>query len=240
MHALSNLLKDLSVAHVLVTSMFDDLKPSTELTVYHGTDASQTIEFLQRGIDGSIVHYRTHNQGRERGIYITPDKRTALDFGHVVLEFQVKAKYLYPTARWGLGSQHKDPGALKFAKEQYPNSFRPIVSYQLNEKHEPQAMFLGYVEPTEIKVHYLTPGGSYSAIRELTDDEVDLMFKIKREAWDINLSGEEMLNNISKEHDITKSELVEIYKSFDLAQTLDAMRMPRKLQLRLLQTLRRM
>lgn len=128
--------------HIALAGRMSDLQASDTLTMFHGTDETEAKKFLLSGIDGTKVVGRVHNQGHERGLYVTPSIKCARDFGSVVFEIRVRARDLYPTARWGFGVGRKTDVVKQMAADRYPNSFRPVVSLQLAEKREPQAMFL--------------------------------------------------------------------------------------------------
>jgi hypothetical protein len=217
-----------------VHSEFETLKASDIVTVFHGTDATQCKEFLRRGVDGTVVHYRTHNQGHERGIYITPSIRTALDFGNYILEIRVRAKDLYPTARWGLGSQRKHMKSSTLL-EPYAKSFRPMVSYQLNERVEPQAMFIGFVPVKDIvSVHYARPGST--DIEKLSLDEARTRLSLNPKYdidYSLDMSAEDVLDALAVAHNMTVLEITGILNNYDLDAFCDEFRIPRKLKLRL-------
>lgn len=224
-----------------VHSGFETLKASDIVTVFHGTDATQCKEFLRRGLDGTVVHYRTHNQGHERGIYITPSIRTALDFGNYILEIRVRAKDLYPTARWGLGSQRKHMKSSTLL-EPYAKSFRPMVSYQLNERVEPQAMFIGFVPVKDIvSVHYARPGST--DIEKLSLDEARTRLSLNPKYdidYSLDMSAEDVLDALAVAHNMTVSEITGILNNYDLDAFCDEFRIPRKLKLRLAMYLKHM
>lgn len=220
------------------TSAFEQLKPDDVLTVYHGTDSSQCIEFLERGIDGTVEHYRTHNQGRERGVYVTPDKKTAFDFGNWVLAFHVKARYLYPTQRWGLGGQRKNLKSSSLL-EPYEKSFRPLVSFQLNERVEPQAMFIGYIPASKIvSVHYVYPGTTTQETYTVKEARQHLKLSGSGIEWDLSMSGKDIIDAITKEHSLEPGELLGILKDYDIDLFAHEQRLPRKLKLRLAEYLK--
>lgn len=154
LHNVSKVFAACGIEHVLITAGhdFSHLKATDTVRVFHGTQNMESgiITFLRSGMDGTKVVGRSYNQGAERGLYVAPDQRTARSFGSIVIEFDVKAKDLYPTARWGFGMGHRQKQIQEMAAEKFPNSFRPLVSWQLTEKVEPQAMFLGFVPASKI------------------------------------------------------------------------------------------
>lgn len=216
---------------------FEHLKANDIVRVYHGTDSTGMREMLKFGVDATKSHQRHYNQGRERGLYVTPDLRTAKTFGNWILEFDVKARDLYPTQRWGLGSQRKkDLGGLL---DKYVGSFRPLVSFQMNETQEPQAMFIGYVPIRAVK-HVLTYVYSDSSkVRTLSTEEAAAELLDKGEEvpkWEQNMSAEDIINTLCEEHTISREELLDAFTAYeDLDALVRDFRLPRKLGLRLKQ-----
>jgi hypothetical protein len=67
--------------HIALAGRMSDLQASDTLTMFHGTDETEAKKFLLSGIDGTKVVGRVHNQGHERGLYVTPSIKCARDFG---------------------------------------------------------------------------------------------------------------------------------------------------------------
>lgn len=218
-----------------VYAAFEHLKATDLVRVYHGTDSTGMREMLKFGVDATKAHQRHYNQGRERGLYVTPDLRTAKTFGNWILEFDVKARDLYPTQRWGLGSQRKHD--LSGLLEKYVGSFRPLVSFQMNETREPQAMFIGYVPIRDVK-HILTYTYSDSSqVRTLSTKEAAAELLDKGEdvpKWEQNMSAEDIFKAMCEEHQISREELLDAFTAYeDLDALVRDFRLPRKLGLRL-------
>lgn len=217
----------------IANAAYENLKAGDVLTVYHGTSQDMCKRFLEYGIDGTRVVSRIHNQGRERGLYVTPDKKTADDFGSWVLEFRVRAKDLYPTARWGIGSQRKHVPADSSLLSPYKNSFRPIVSFQMNETAEPQAMFIGYA-PTKSIVAVHKRKLDNTRITFTVDEAISFLdIATDRVKWDLSWSGKDIVDSITNKHDLAPGELLDILFDYDIDVFADEQRMPRKLKLRL-------
>lgn len=138
-----------------------NLKSDTVLTVFHGTDIDTAIEMCEQGIDARQQMHRKYphfisrggkNEMVNRGLFVTPSLKTALDFGNTVLKFPVLAKNLY--------SPFPSPDIIRkdrqVAQKWFPNSFRPEVSNSLLIKgSEPQALFRGLLSPRAIQMVYL-------------------------------------------------------------------------------------
>ena len=133
-----------------------NLKPDSDISVFHGTDHKHAASFSWQGIDGRMQvsrlypHYRGvggKKQMVNRGLFVTADINTALSFGRVVIKFFAKGEDLY--------YQFPSPELIKKARagtqKYYPNSFRPEVSYNLLQPSvEPQALFRGLVPTHDI------------------------------------------------------------------------------------------
>lgn len=227
-------------AHVMVIANADvtRLKPDSVVRVFHGTQNMETgiRAFLKSGIDGTKVVGRSYNQGAERGLYIAPNQRTARDFGGVVLEFDVKAKDLYPTARWGLGAGHRQKQTQEMAAERFPDSFRPLVSWQLTEKQEPQAMFIGFVPASKIIAVHVYATGSSVDFKTYTVQEARELFKARPT---VDLQGDEtyeqLLHEIAEQGGYTQEEILEGFAASDeeeIIQTLKALGLSRRATLK--------
>lgn len=242
MEVLSRLLSCSSVPH-LVVGKFEHLQPTETIAVFHGTTLSTALEFLSRGIDATKVVGRYHNQGAERGLYVTPDSRTAFDFGHVVLEFTVKASDLYPTARWGLGTGRKTDIARTMAQDKYPNSFRPLVSWQLNESVEPQAMFIGFAPAASITRVYAMRDGQLTSVSP--EDFLQAAGGRKRAQFSGTESPSEILQKVAEYAGSSEEEIRSILSedtsenSWRVIETLAQMGVPRKLIYRVLPLFRK-
>ncbi len=140
------------VPRVVVAANLKALKPDDWLTVYHGTTLS-TVPQLINGFDATKVKYRNYGGPRHKGLFVTPDFRTARSFasyGPTVLEMVVRAKNLHGTDYSGVTGR-QDPRRERIWKDEYPDSFRPYLSDSLTTGVEPQALLQGLVAPRQIK-----------------------------------------------------------------------------------------
>lgn len=214
----------------------DNLQPDTVLTVYHGTNQNNAEKFLMNGIDATKEVSRSYNQGRERGLYVTDDLATAKSFGNWIFEFEVMGKDLYPTSKWGFGAERKSDSVKKMVKEEYPNSFRPVVSWQLGETREPQAMFLGVIPAGNFKrIHYFNYGEKGQPLKSMNLPEARKEIKVDQndaEWYDkiSDMNNEELLNELVDVHGVTKEKAIDILtKHFDEAT--ESLELPRKKKL---------
>src|SRR5581483_12231692 len=78
----------------------EDLRPDTELLVYHGTDIKWAASMCSVGIDaferkGRLYPHYSAGKPVDRGLFIAPSAEIASQFGDVVLELRVLGKYLF-------------------------------------------------------------------------------------------------------------------------------------------------
>lgn len=132
-----------------------NLQPDDVLYVYHGT--GETNAPMIHGIDATDTKPRSYGGPKHKGLFVTTDPEVALRFasyGQVVLEIKVQAKDLYGTDYGGNTASKQieygkeDPN--KAWKDKYPNSFRPYLTLTLLQGHEPQALLVGVVRPSQI------------------------------------------------------------------------------------------
>jgi len=233
------------MSYEVTAGKVDELQKDTRITVFHGTDASTAKIFLRKGIDATREIGRTHNQGRERGLYVTPSLKTAAQFGNYIFKFIVQGKDLYPTARWGVGVSRKSKHAQLLASEKFPKSFRPMVSFQLKEQIEPQAMFLGYVSVRSIIcVYYVQPNTTNWQKLSVDDAKKLLALSNKELHFDMTDSPEQVLEKMAREHGYSGvDDIADVLTDFlrtpeMIIDTLDASNVPRKLQYRVLDYLK--
>jgi len=139
-----------------VVAKYERLKATQKMKVYHATTFERAVKMMN-GFDALEVRRREFNTGKHRGLFVSP--KPAMQFGGVVLELEVYAKFLHGTD-WGgnIGRVRQDQKANRYhdgyfeeIKEDYPDSFRPSLSESLERKYEPQALYLGLVKPSQIK-----------------------------------------------------------------------------------------
>jgi len=78
-----------------------ELQPDTIVRIFHGTDLDQAISFVEEGIDGRkrVSRLFPHFIGQQkqmvnRGLFVTIDLKSALDFGHAIIKFAATGKDL--------------------------------------------------------------------------------------------------------------------------------------------------
>lgn len=225
------------------SELIDNLQADTIITVYHGTNSNGMKEFLMNGVDATKIHYRHYNQGRERGVYITNDLKTARSFGNWILEIDVKGKDLYPTARWGLGSKiNRSNKYIEDITKDYKNSFRPLVSYQLSVDKEPQAMFIGFIPIKDIKtIYHFDYNEKGQPLKQYTVKEAKKILNIEDDfQWELNMTPEEILQKISEIEDYSVEQIIKVYSKHidELNNIAEMIHLPRILLLRLKQYLK--
>ncbi len=194
-----------------------NLQPDTVLTVFHGTDSTTVFNFCTKGIDAKqSQRYRvyTHTSGTKPikfGIFVTLNLNTAFKFGSAAVKFKCLGKDLIYQDPVGMVKKHKD-----WQKENYPKSFRPLVSYDLlSDGPEPQAIFIGLISPRAIEkvytynkppmsreeyIKYYTKedNSSQTALFEPQEYKMDLKDFVKRTAQRHNSSEEEILEILKR------------------------------------------
>jgi len=135
-------------------SKFTRLKPTTRVTVYHGTSLMNVADLIN-GFDANELVPRDYGGPRHAGLFVAPDIATSERFaayGEILLEIQTPAKNLHGTDYSGrTGKQQRRESDLSWIDEKYPDSFRPYLTYTLNQANEPQALLRGLVKPNQIK-----------------------------------------------------------------------------------------
>jgi 8-oxo-dGTP pyrophosphatase MutT (NUDIX family) len=138
----------------LASDKFTRLKPNTMVTVYHGTSMMSVADLIN-GFDANEVVPRDYGGPRHAGLFVAPDIETAERFAHygqVILEIKTQAKNLHGTDFSGrTGKEQRLQSDLSWIDEKYPDSFRPYLTYTLNQANEPQALLRGLVKPNQIK-----------------------------------------------------------------------------------------
>lgn len=137
-----------------------NLRPNNILMVYHGTSLSQLYHMIN-GFDANEVKPRQYGGPRHAGLFVSPSIELADRFAHygeIIMELEVFAKNLHGVDYSGnIGrkndsfGQEQSQSIIEYAKELYPNSFRPYLTYTLTQSNEPQALLCGLVGPKQIK-----------------------------------------------------------------------------------------
>lgn len=129
-----------------------NVKPNDVLTVYHGTPMFR-LPLLINGFDATQDFGRDYRSGKHPGIFITSDFDLSKRFGGgAVLEIKVQAKNIHGTDWSGnIGRHLKKRGeGLTNLEKDYPESFRPFMSYTMLSSSEPQGLLMGLVKPSQI------------------------------------------------------------------------------------------
>jgi hypothetical protein len=147
------LLESVNDKIILTPDKIANLKPNDTVIVYHGTN-TRHIDDLLNGADTTKIAHRTYtsNGNRHSGLFVAPDYKTARSFGYIVIEFTTKARNLHGVNYGGnIGREQKKRGNdLEWMEMNYPNSFRPYLSYTLTQRPEPQALHVGLIRPEDI------------------------------------------------------------------------------------------
>ena len=97
-----------------IVGSFSDLSENDRLVVYHGTSLSE-VPSLINGFDATRLKYRLYGGPKHRGLFVTPDFKTAERFapyGEVILELVVRAKNLHGTDYSGHAGSWREQLAL--------------------------------------------------------------------------------------------------------------------------------
>ena len=143
-----------------------NVRPNDVITVYHGTSLADCYEMIN-GFDANKVRGRLYGGPKHAGIFVAPSEEGAGKFAHygeIILEIDVRAKFLHGVDYSGNIGRASDPHAenidwherevsarVDWAKEEFPDSFRPTLSKTWTQKSEPQALLRGLVSPDQIK-----------------------------------------------------------------------------------------
>ena len=142
-----------------------NVKPNDIITVFHGTSLADVYGMIN-GFDANQVKRRLYGGPKHAGIFVAPTEDSAEKFayyGEIILEIDVKAKFLHGVDYSGNIGRKSDPHAhavdwhnsetksrSSWAKEQFPDSFRPRLSQTWTQSSEPQALLRGFVSPNQI------------------------------------------------------------------------------------------
>ena len=112
----------------------------------------------------------------------------------------------------------------------------------LDNAIEPQAMFIGYIPVKNIsKIYNFKYGENTKKIKEYNVEEVIKMFDLESFDWDLNMSIEDIFKNIADIYGVDKETLVGIMKTqFGLEEVLNLVEMPRKLELKVKEYIRKL
>lgn len=175
------LFSDIFEASVVGANHHSPLKDSDTVRVYHGTsDIDTVIVALTKGITGGKVANRKYSyeaNNNPRGLFVTPDLRSAKEFGDYVMEFHTRVSDLeapvWPggafTVQGGMsGIFNSDDdreaerlrqrmrwseGELEFVR----NSDRPELAATFLASSERQALFTGDLNSNSIRAIWASP-----------------------------------------------------------------------------------
>jgi len=158
----------------------EPLRDSDTVRVYHGTNSPTTVfSALTRGISGgSFVarNYSYEQNNNPRGIFVTPDLKTAKMFGDYILEFHSRVSDLespvWPagtfTVQGGMSGTFSDSAEReleRMAKRQHwsasdisyvRNSDRPELAAMFLKSGERQALFTGDLNANSIRAVWVS------------------------------------------------------------------------------------
>ena len=201
-----------------------NLQPNSIITVFHGSTHENIYNFCLNGIDAKKPTYRLypHISGGNPlkfGLFVAPDLNTAQKFGSVVIKFRTLGKnliYRFPV-------EMKDYNDRGFYKDQYPKSFRPVVSHDMLDRGvEPQALFIGLLSPRAIEKVYsldykyktisMTPQEFISDYQNKNKNKNINIYKSIFEPQEYQISLSDFVKRIAKEEDSTEQEILDILK----------------------------
>lgn len=162
----------------------EPFKTEDTITVYHGfRDIEDAVLIAKYGTSGAKRANRVYSyefDNNPYGIFVSPYLNTAKDFGSVVFEFDAKMSELEPpvwpggtwtgqgglSQYWGHGREGKAKRSTaqkllrqKYREEENPewirNSDDPLLANTLGGIGEPQALFVGHLNPNRIKKVHL-------------------------------------------------------------------------------------
>jgi len=144
----------------------DNVRPNDVITVFHGTTLADSYEMIN-GFDANRIRPRLYGGPKHAGIFVAPSEESAEKFasyGEIILEIDVRAKFLHGVDYSGNIGRKSDPHAhavdwhkaemkarIEWAEEAFPGSFRPRLSQTWTQSSEPQALLRGLVSPKQIK-----------------------------------------------------------------------------------------
>lgn len=163
------------------------LKDSQTIRVYHAFDSAEELSYtLTHGLSGTqraSRRYSYEGNNNPYGLFITPDFNTAKKFGHYIIEFHTKVSDL-EAPQWPGGSfavqgqyaqmfDHPDDresemllNREKYSKDEHHairDSDRPELAAMLYNTSEPQALFIGNLDPNSIRAVWIADDTTVSS-----------------------------------------------------------------------------
>ena len=148
----------LTEAKKLTGPVVEKLRPNDTVLVYHATISKYMQAFLN-GVDTTQVMRRVYGGPKHPGLFVSPTFEGTHSFrgSGGVIEFETKARNLHGTDYSGRTRKEQEGRGFDFSfkDKEFPNSFRPYLSFTLSQSPEPQALHMGIIRPEDIKrVHY--------------------------------------------------------------------------------------
>lgn len=151
-----------------------NLQPEDYVEVYSGVSRSTLKHFANHGIDVSLpapsAEISYHGSDEDPyGVFVPPEESVARSFSrHGVIKTKVRAIHLftpnvmmkgaYPKTEKGFIQKNLEADLKDRTKwNNYPNSFRPTVSYFMSSSGESQAILLKNIQSEDIDYFNLPP-----------------------------------------------------------------------------------
>lgn len=185
------------------------LKKNDWITVYHGTPLFR-LPMLINGFDATQAHRRDYSSGKHPGLFVTPDMKTAKSFGGgAVIELRVRAKNVHGTDYGGnIGREQEQRGSdHDWIRKKHPESFRPYLTYTMNQSAEPQGLLRGIVKPSQIRRVWIRRGESWD---EFTREE----FLERKEIFNVQHGREERFQDAGIDLSSPKLKLKPFLKAY--------------------------
>lgn len=171
----------------------EPLRDSDTIRVYHGArDPVLAYQAVTRGLSGGsranrVYSYEMNNN--PKGLFVTPDLRTAKEFGHTVIEFHTRVRDLEVPVWPGGGftgqgqmaqmfnsdderEQERLRQRMKWSQSEYEfvrDSDRPEVAAMLLMGGERQALFTGDLNANSVRAVWVTPNRNISSTFQAFD-----------------------------------------------------------------------
>jgi hypothetical protein len=171
----------LSEVRIITPGKLDTpLQDKETIRVYHGT-SERAAKAMMAGFTGDTKADRKYSYERDnnpRGLFVSPDLRTAKRFGNFVIEFHAKVSDLEPPV-WPSESggkftsqgeeekyfrdplkrkQQQDRMRAELAKgdDAISKSDDPYLASLLSDAGEPQALFIGNMDPKTVRAVWVS------------------------------------------------------------------------------------
>lgn len=163
-----------------------------KIRVFHGSDCKTIFEFCTQGVSGKVYSPRKYSYEATMnplGLFVTPSFKTAKEFGDCVIEFTADTRDLecpvwgdkgMQASQTGIGyyttgfanADERNAEKARFLKRTIDRGYGPAVKSDrpdfamvMFDSHEPQALFVGDLNPNMIKrVWVVDNSGESSAL----------------------------------------------------------------------------